>query len=121
MLDSFSAQRDLPMRTWNLMGFSQGAAVASTMALLHPERVERVALLAGFVPRGAEELAAGFPLRSKQVLVAHGSLDKMVDIELGRQAVQLLESAGARVLLCEDDVGHKVSAECMRRLATFFA
>lgn len=121
ILDLFSAQRDLPLRKWNLMGFSQGAAVAATMALLHPERVERMALLAGFLPRGAEELAARLPLRGKQVLVAHGSLDDTVDIELGRRAFRQLESAGASVLLCEDDVGHKVSAHCMRRLATFFA
>ena len=45
----------------------------------------------------------------------------MVDIELGRQAVRVLESAGASVDVCEDAVGHKVSASCMRRLESFFA
>ena len=48
------------------MGFSQGAVVAATLALLHPERVERVALLAGFVAPGAEGLAGSQPLRGKQ-------------------------------------------------------
>ena len=121
MLDSFAEERDLAQRPWSVMGFSQGAVVAATLALLCPERVEGVALLAGFVPLGAEDLAASQPLRGKRVFVAHGSLDEMVDVELGRRAVRVLELAGAAVEHCEDPVGHKVSANCMRRLESFFA
>ena len=121
MLDSFAAGRSLVAPAWNVIGFSQGAVVAATMAVLFPERVERVALLAGFVPPGAEDLLATSPLRGKQVFMAHGSLDETVDIELGRQAVRLLESAGANVQVCESAVGHKVSADCMRQMERFFA
>ena len=95
--------------------------MAVTLALLFPERVGRIAILAGFMPRGAEALVAAQPLRAKPVFVSHGSLDETVDIELGRRAVRQLEAAGANVDLCEDEVGHKVSAECMRRLASFLA
>jgi predicted esterase len=94
--------------------------MAATLALLFPERVDRLAMLAGFMPRGAENLTATQPLRGKHVFVAHGSLDELVDIELGRTAVRILEAAGASVDLCEDEVGHKVSADCMRRLQEYF-
>ncbi len=121
MLDSFAAGRSLVAPAWNVMGFSQGAVVAATMAVLFPERVQRVAMLAGFVPSGAEDVLATLPLRGKHVFIAHGSLDEMVDIELGRQAVRLLELAGANVQVCESPVGHKVSADCMRQMESFFA
>ena len=93
MLDELSAERGMPVSSWNVMGFSQGAVMAAALMLLHPQRVERVALLAGFIPRGAGALAADSRLRGKQVFVAHGLLDETVDIELGRQAVRILEFA----------------------------
>jgi phospholipase/carboxylesterase len=120
LLDRFAAEHQLPLAAWNMMGFSQGAVMAATIALLFPERVNRLAMLAGFLPRGAEDLTASQPLRGKHVFVSHGSLDETVDIELARKAVRLLEAAGASVELCEDEVGHKVSANCMRRLGGFF-
>jgi hypothetical protein len=40
-------------------------------------------------------------------------------VERARQLTGLLEQAGARVIFCEADVGHKVSAECLRGLETF--
>jgi hypothetical protein len=32
----------------------------------------------------------------------------------------LLEQAGAQIVYCEAEVGHKVSADCLRALETFF-
>ena len=34
--------------------------------------------------------------------------------------MSLLEQAGAQVTYCEADVGHKVSADCLRGLENFF-
>ena len=120
LLDSLTAAHGLPGSTWNVMGFSQGAAMAAALALRFPARVERIALLAGFIPAGGEKLAALVPLRGKTIFMAHGRLDELVDIELGRDAARVLESAGAHVELCEEQVGHKVGADCMRRLTSFF-
>lgn len=105
----------------SLIGFSQGAALSYTLALLHPERVQAVAGLAGFLPEGAEVLAEGRPLQGKRVFAAHGTQDQMVPVERARQAVAILESAGAEVDYCEAKVGHKLSASCSRGLKAFFA
>jgi predicted esterase len=78
-----------------------------------------VGLLSGFVPRGAESLTSVRPLAGVRVFVAHGSADELVSIEHARQSVGLLEAAGATVTVCEDDVGHKVSAGCARALQAF--
>ncbi|MBI3738750.1 MAG: hypothetical protein HY258_06860, partial [Chloroflexi bacterium] len=61
------------------------------------------------------------PLNGKPFFVAHGTLDEMVKVEYARQSIQLLERAGAKVTYCEDEVGHKVSANCLRALERFFS
>ncbi len=104
-----------------LVGFSQGAALAYTFALLYPERVTSLAALAGFMPEGADACLKGEPhlLQGKPIFVAHGTKDEMVPIERAREAVALLEQAGAQVAYCESAVGHKLSAECFGGLGEF--
>ena len=121
LMDAYSAENNLDAPRFDVMGFSQGGALTNTLALLHPERIGRPAVLAGFVPSGAEPLVQGRPLDGKSFFVAHGTLDETVKIEYARQSVELLESAGADVTFCEDEVGHKVSARCLHALEDFFA
>lgn len=103
-----------------LMGFSQGTALVYAFAFIQPDRVVSLAGLSGFLPAGAERLAGTRPLAGKPVFVAHGTLDELVPVERARQAVDVLEQAGARVSYCVDEVGHKLSANCFRGLEEFF-
>jgi phospholipase/carboxylesterase len=105
----------------NILGFSQGAALAYTLALLHPERIQRLAGLAGFLPVDAANLVGSRPLLDKPVFVAHGHLDKRVPVERARAAVSLLEEAGANVSYCEEEIGHKLAVSCFNNLEQFFA
>jgi predicted esterase len=43
----------------------------------------------------------------------------MVPVDRARASIGLLEQAGAQVTYCEDEVGHKVSAGCLRALKEF--
>ena len=104
----------------NLLGFSQGAALAYTFALLHPERVNKVAGLASFLPKNVEQLMANRPLVDVPVFVAHGTLDDQVPVKKAREAVEILNRLGAEVTYCEEEVGHKLSAGCFRALDSFF-
>lgn len=103
------------------MGFSQGAAVVYSLALLYPERVRSLACLAGFMPQGAEKLAQNQPLKGKAAFIAHGQRDELVPLEQALRAKEILEKAGAQVFYCVDDIGHKLSAGCFRGLGEFFA
>jgi phospholipase/carboxylesterase len=104
----------------SLVGFSQGAAVSYIFSLTHPERVETVAGMAGFLPENTESLVENQPLQGKKVFITHGSRDDIVPVQRARNAVELLESAGARVTYCEEDVGHKLSAPCFNALKQYF-
>ncbi|HEY5983171.1 MAG TPA: alpha/beta fold hydrolase [Anaerolineales bacterium] len=120
LVDAYRLEQQIADDTFDLMGFSQGAALACVVALLFPQRIGKLGVLAGFVPKGAEALVAHRPLEGKAVFLAHGTQDKMVGIEDAERAAQLLETAGAFVTPCFDDVGHKLSARCLRGLHSFF-
>ncbi len=120
LVDEYSASAGLEASTFDVMGFSQGAAMSSLLAFLYPERVRKVGILAGFVPGGLEELVPQHPLVGKPFFVVHGTKDQMVPIERARASIKVLERAGANVTYCEDEVGHKVSVTCLRALKKFF-
>jgi phospholipase/carboxylesterase len=119
-VDEWSASTSLDAAQFTVAGFSQGAALTYTLALLYPERIRTFAVLSGFWPDGSEERLAARPLEGKRVFVAHGRADDMVPVERARSAVALLEASGVDVDYCESDAGHKVSKDCMRGMESFF-
>jgi len=120
LVDNLSGSLDLDATRFDIMGFSQGGALVIAAALLFPQRIRKAAVLAGFMPAGAEVLLARQNLVGTPFFVAHGSQDPLIPLERAMKSVELLEQAGAQVTFCQADVGHKVSAECMQALKTFF-
>ena len=109
---------DVPV---DVIGFSQGAAMAFSLALLYPARVQKMGLLAGFAPTGAEQIAAPGRLNGKNHFVAHGLRDEQVPLDQARRSIQLLEQAGAQVTYCESDIAHKLGVNCLRELETYLS
>lgn len=104
----------------DLMGFSQGAAMSYAVAAFYPERIGRVAGLAGFLPRSKQNFDLRPAYEGRKIYVAHGSKDETVPVSMAQETVQVLESAGAQVTYCESEVGHKLSAGCLRGVENFF-
>jgi phospholipase/carboxylesterase len=120
LVDDYAASAGLDASTFDVMGFSQGAAMCNVLAFLYPQRIRKVGILAGFVPSGLEQIASQRPLEGKPFFVTHGTKDEMVPVDRARASIAVLEEAGARVTYCEDDVAHKVSVNCLRALKDFF-
>jgi phospholipase/carboxylesterase len=120
LVDEYAASVGLDASTFDAMGFSQGASMCNVLAFLYPERIQKVGILAGFVPAELKNLVSQRPLDGKSYFVAHGTKDASVTVDRARASIQILEQAGARVTYCEDDVGHKVSVTCLRALKKFF-
>jgi len=121
MVDEYAASAGIDATTFDVIGFSQGGAMSNVLAFLYPQRIRKIGILAGFVPGGLEELVPKRPLDGKPFFIAHGTRDEMVRIDRARESISILEQAGAKVTYCEDNVGHKVSATCLRALGAFFA
>jgi phospholipase/carboxylesterase len=120
LVDAYAGSAGINAKTFDVVGFSQGGAMSNVLTFLYPQRVRKTAILAGFVPGGLEELVRERPLEGKPYFVAHGTKDEMVRIDRARESISILEEAGAQVTYCEDNVGHKVSANCLRALNEFF-
>ncbi len=105
---------------FRVAGFSQGGALAYSFAMLLPERIISLAGLASFLPDGAATYLREIDFKQKPVFVSHGTKDHLVPIARARQAVQLLDQAGAQVTFCESDVGHKLGADCFKGMSVFF-
>ena len=52
LIDEYSASVKLDALQFDLMGFSQGAAMTNLMGILYPHRIRKMGVLAGFVPVG---------------------------------------------------------------------
>jgi phospholipase/carboxylesterase len=119
LIDEYSASVGVDAAQFDLMGFSQGAAMTNLIGMLHPQRVHKMGVLAGFVPAGLEDVILKKPLAGKNVFVAHGTQDQMIPLDRARASMALLEQSGAQITYCEDKVGHKLSANCLRALETY--
>lgn len=106
---------------FDLMGFSQGAALANVMTLMYPERIHKLASLSGYLPEGIEYEIGTEPLQGKKLFVAHGRMDETVPIGKARRVVEVMKKGGAEVQYCEEDVGHKLSSGCFRGMGEYFA
>ena len=120
LVDAYQASVGIDADQFDVMGFSQGAVMSNVLAFLYPPRVRKVGVLAGFVPQGIEDLIPTRPLDGKSYFVTHGTKDATVAVERARESITLLEQAGAHVTYCEDEVGHKVSVNCLLALKRFF-
>jgi len=119
-VDDWAAPAGMEINQFDLIGFSQGAALTYTLALLYPQRIRQIAALSGFIPEGGQSLSAMPQLSGKPVFISHGRQDDMIPVEKSRQAVVQLEQAGAQVTYCESDTGHKISKECLKAMEMFF-
>ena len=119
LMDEYQSSAGFDASVFDVMGFSQGAAMSSVLAFLYPHRIRKVGILAGFVPSGVEAYIPKRPLAGKKIFVAHGTKDETVPVDRARASMEMLEQAGAEIVYCEDEVGHKVSLNCVRALRSY--
>jgi phospholipase/carboxylesterase len=121
LIEHWAAEHSLDASSVDVAGFSQGGALTFTLGALHPARVRKMGILAGFAPEGAVQVLSPGLFAGKNIFLAHGTLDEMVPIAMARQTIQLLQGAGAQVTYCESEVGHKLSADCLRSLEAYLS
>ncbi len=89
------AARGIPSERVILAGFSQGGAVAYLSALTHPTPLAGLMALSSYIPSArliTDDLAEAN--RQIPVFAAHGTHDDVVSLELGEQALALLQALG---------------------------
>ena len=102
----------------NLMGFSQGSAMALLYSLHYSKEHAKIALLSGFLPDGLSILPASLVKRT--YFIAHGKQDTIIPVEQAYRLASFIEGSGGNIDFCEADTGHKLSTNCYNRMQEFF-
>lgn len=117
-----SVRKDIHQRVsstqeeWLLMGFSQGAAVAFSLAARGDFKPAGVIALAGFLPEGELSNLDEIP-----IYWGHGAQDEFVPIQRAEKDVGRLSTLNDDVEFCQADVGHKLGVECARGLRDWYS
>jgi phospholipase/carboxylesterase len=95
-----------------LVGFSQGSILSYAIALSHPEKVQKVVALSGYVSEPIlEENYLGNDFTNLKIFHSHGSVDQVIPVEWARKTAPFLEKLGITSTYKEYPVGHGVAPQ----------
>jgi phospholipase/carboxylesterase len=115
-------ERGVPTRNIILAGFSQGAAMAYTAGLTHPDTLAGIVALSAYLP-SPELLAKEFSdaNRDTPIFAAHGSDDAVLPLALGIDARDSVQQYGCAVAWHTYRMAHAVCQEEIVALGAWLA
>jgi phospholipase/carboxylesterase len=102
-----------------LAGFSQGAAMSLLYAIRYPDRVAGVVSMGGFIPHLNKTTIPA--MNGLPVLILHGTHDEVIPVKMAQKMRDRLTESGAAVTYDESEIGHKVSAQGLRKFEAWLA
>ena len=118
--DLYVEENNLEINQYDVMGFSQGAAASYAVAMHYPHLVQGIAGLVGFLPMDCDDIAAAEPLAGMPIFMAVGKRDERIPYERSLACAHTLHMAGADVDYHEYDMRHRLNADAMRDLKTWW-
>lgn len=113
-LDEIIAHYRIDAKRAFLMGFSQGSAMAYSIALTEPRRLAGMVAMSGRLPdERLLQLAPAEQLKNFPIFVSHGLYDEILPIQNGRDSQTRLRQLDVNLTYKEYPMGHQVSAECL--------
>lgn len=111
-IDELTAQYPIDAEDVTLVGFSQGCILSYAAALSHPEKIQRVVAMSGYLN---EDIAVeGFrenDFSQLKMFISHGSADQVIPVDWARKAKPELDKLGIESVYKEYPVGHGVAPQ----------
>ena len=102
-----------------VLGFSQGAVLAQSLALTMGSAIRGVVALSGYVPDFVKMEYSGQPVDHLNVFISHGEYDYIIPPQWGKESKEYFESLGANVTFKTYQDGHGVTPENKQDLVAF--
>ncbi|WP_310557697.1 alpha/beta fold hydrolase [Flavobacterium sp.] len=111
-IDEIVANYAIDATNVTLIGFSQGTILSYAVALSHPEKVQRVVAMSGYINQDIlEENYLKNTFSNLKIFTSHGTVDQVIPVEWGRKAKPFLENLGINTTYKEYPIGHGVSPQ----------
>ncbi len=94
-----------------LLGFSQGTILSTAYAINHPNKIQHVVALSGYVNEELIENTINNTYNNIDFFVSHGTVDQVIPVELARKTPGFLNNIGIKNVYQEYPVGHGVAPQ----------
>lgn len=95
-----------------LVGFSQGSILSYAIALSHPDKIQRVVALSGYVSEPIlEENYLRNDFTKLKIFHSHGTVDQVIPVEWARKTKPFLDRLGIKSTYKEYPLGHGVAPQ----------
>jgi len=102
-----------------VLGFSQGAVLAQSLALTMGNEIHRVVALSGYIPEFVKTEYEKHPVTHLNLFISHGEYDYIIPPQWGRESKDYFEAHGAHVTFKTYNDGHGVTPENRQDLIAF--
>lgn len=102
-----------------LLGFSQGAILSQSLALIMGNQIKGIVALSGYIPAFVKEEYARQPVNKLNAFISHGEIDNVLPYEWGVASKEYFTEQGANVTFKSYPVAHGVAADNHRDLLAF--
>jgi phospholipase/carboxylesterase len=113
-------ERGIPFSRIVLAGFSQGGAVALHAGLRFPQTLAGIMALSAYLPLAdTVEVEASEANRPTPIFMAHGTLDPVVPVQMGKMSFDFLEREGFKPSWKDYPMPHAVCPEEIRDIGVW--
>lgn len=103
-----------------VLGFSQGGAMAYSLALSEPDRFRALVSMSSWLSQDLVDTLSVKPNdQFPSTLVQHGTRDDLVAVDRARESVEILRKLQAPVTYREYDMGHQIGPESLTDLSVW--
>lgn len=94
-----------------LLGFSQGAILSMTLALILGDKLKGIIALSGYIPKHVKENYSIKVFENLLVFISHGELDPIFPVNIGKDNYNFFKERDENVTYKHYPMGHEVSLE----------
>lgn len=95
-----------------LLGFSQGSVLCYAVALSHPEKIQKIVALSGYISEPIlEKNYQNNDFSKLKIFASHGTVDQVIPVEWARKIKPFLDNLGIESVYKEYPIGHGVSPQ----------
>ena len=102
-----------------VLGFSQGAVLAQSLALTMGNVIQGVVALSGYVPNFVKTEYKNQSVEHLNIFISHGVYDYIIPPKWGKESKEYFEAQGANVTFKTYNDGHGVTPENRQDLIAF--